>query len=287
MGCGMNFLMYLKNKEILQKDRCRILDFGTSCLVGATQETCREFLQYFLGDAVRDVDQSAIDKVVNSSVVVTGIRTAYLYELLELVPQIEYLAFDIAPNLKTMPFDLNGQVINKNMRGYYDVVLNFGTTEHVVNQFHSFKTIHDLLAVGGIAYNQVPSIGYSDHGYFAYEPKFFQHLAEANGYEIVDMWLTPTGGSAFPPIDVRDYGQESASPGSAVSDQTPTMLKWYVLNVAYKKTSADTFRLGLDTQVLQSELYQDTVAGKYWKASAPGWMSGVKSLLKYDRSKSR
>jgi hypothetical protein len=98
----MNFLTYLIAKEVLPKKRCRILDLGTSILVGATRENCREVLEYFLGDAAKDVDQSAIDKVVASSVVVTGIRTCYLYELLELVPQIEYLAFDVAPNLKTV-----------------------------------------------------------------------------------------------------------------------------------------------------------------------------------------
>jgi hypothetical protein len=95
--------------------------------VGATRENCREVLEYFLGDAARDVDQGAIDKVVDSPVVVAGIRTAYLNELLELVPQIEYLAFDVAPNAKTMPFDLNGQVVNRRMKGCYDVVLDFGT----------------------------------------------------------------------------------------------------------------------------------------------------------------
>jgi hypothetical protein len=212
---------------------------------------------------VRKVDQAAVDKVVNSSVIVTGIRTAYLYELLELVPQIEYLALDIAPNLRTMPFDLNGQWLERQMRGHYDVVLNFGTTEHVVNQFHSFKTIHDLLAPGGIAFNQVPSIGYSDHGYFAYEPKLFQHLVEANRYEMIDMWLTPTGEMAFPPIDIRDYGEESSLPKAPVSDNTPAMLKWYLINAAYRKTHTAPFRLGLDTQIARGELDQSVVGGRY------------------------
>jgi hypothetical protein len=57
MGCNMNFLTYLIAKEVLPKERCRILDLGTSILVGATRENCREVLEYFLGDAARDVDQ--------------------------------------------------------------------------------------------------------------------------------------------------------------------------------------------------------------------------------------
>jgi hypothetical protein len=267
MGCGMPFLTYLKDRKILPKDRCRILDFGTSILVGATKENSLDFLQYFLGNAAHNVDQEALDKVIKSSVVVTGIRTAYLYEILNLIPQVEYLAFDIAPNDKTMSFDLNGQDLPRRMKGHYDVVLNFGTTEHVVNQFHCFKTVHDALTVGGIAYHQVPSIGYSDHGYFAYEPKFFTHLAEANGYEIVDMWLTPTGGLAFPKIDIRDYGKETVL--TPTTDNTPEILKWYVLNAAYRKTSDGPFRLGLDTQIARNELvikkrkWPWSVTGKY------------------------
>jgi hypothetical protein len=260
MGCGMSFLMYLKNKRILPRDKCRILDLGTSCLVGATHETCLEFLEYFIGPDVRKIDASALDKIVASSTPTTGVRTTYLYELLDLIPQVEYLAFDIAPDPRTFAFDLNGQRLERRMRAHYDVVLNFGTTEHVVNQFHSFKTVHDLLAPGGIAFHQVPSIGYSDHGYFAYEPKFFQHLADANGYEVVDMWLTPTGGSAFPPTDVREYGQEMAS----TAPQKRDLLWWYVLNVALRKTSTAEFRLGLDTQVEHSEVDQNAVAGIHW-----------------------
>lgn len=260
MGCGMSFLMYLKNKRILPRDKCRILDLGTSCLVGATHETCLEFLEYFIGPDVRKIDASALEKIVASSTPTTGVRTTYLYELLDLIPQVEYLAFDIAPDPRTFAFDLNGQRLERRMRAHYDVVLNFGTTEHVVNQFHSFKTVHDLLAPGGIAFHQVPSIGYSDHGYFTYEPKFFQHLADANGYEVVDMWLTPTGGSAFPPTDVREYGQEMAS----TAPQKRDLLWWYVLNVALRKTSAAEFRLGLDTQVEHSEVDQNAVAGIHW-----------------------
>lgn len=283
MGCGMAFLTYLKNRKILPKERCRILDLGTSCLVGATRETCLDILEYFLGPAAHKVDQDKLNKVIAGSVIQAGIRTTYLYELLELIPQIEYLAFDLAPNERTIGFDLNGQFLERHMRGAWDVLLNFGTTEHVVNQFHSFKTIHDLLKPGGIAFNQVPSIGYSDHGYFTYEPKFFQHLAEANGYEIIDMWLTPTGGMAFPAIEIRDYGKESAglvarsnnadkpvawcfsdpSSWATAPSDTPAILKWYVLNAAYRKTRTAPFRLGLDTQLVRADLDQAVVAGRY------------------------
>jgi hypothetical protein len=96
-------------------------------------------------------------------------------------------------------------------------------------------------------------------------------LAEANDYEIAYMWLTPTHEEAFPDGDVRYFGHELVAPGSpADSDRpsfpTPATLKWYVLNVVYRNTTEAAFRLGLDTQVHQSELDQNTVAGKYWKA---------------------
>jgi hypothetical protein len=101
----MNFLTYLIAKKVLPKERCRILDLGTSILMAQLGKTPRG-LGIFPWRCRARCGSSAIDKVVNSSVVVAGIRTAYLYELLELVPQIEYLASDVAPNAKTMPFDL-------------------------------------------------------------------------------------------------------------------------------------------------------------------------------------
>lgn len=95
--------------------------------------------------------------------------------------------------IKTEIFDLNYDVIDDDKKEYYDVVLNFGTTEHVFNQWNSFEVMHDALKVGGVLYSVLPASGYLDHGYYCYTPLFFADLAKANGYEIVDLFMNYCG----------------------------------------------------------------------------------------------
>ena len=69
------------------------------------------------------------------------------------------------------------------MHGEFDIVANFGTSEHVANQFNVFKVAHDALKVGGVMLNNVPFYGMVDHGLFNYHLKFFCSLIANNRYE--------------------------------------------------------------------------------------------------------
>ncbi len=97
----------------------------------------------------------------------------------------EYSAIDIFDADGTILFDLNRQEPTAEMRSRYDLVTNFGTTEHIINQYLAFKTMHEMAKVGGIIYNELPLAGFHMHGYFSYNPLLFIQLAEANRYEIV------------------------------------------------------------------------------------------------------
>lgn len=71
--------------------------------------------------------------------------------------------------------------------GTYDVVTNFGTTEHVFNIGQAFASIHNLLKIGGLQLHAVQSYGYIDHGFYNFHPCAFLDVARANAYEIVDL----------------------------------------------------------------------------------------------------
>src|SRR5205823_271847 len=90
---------------------------------------------------------------------------------------IEYNSFDVCPALKTEILDLNFESTPSKYHGYYDIVLNSGTTEHILNQWNCFEVMHDATRVGGVIYCQLPATGYLDHGYFTYTPLFFRDLA--------------------------------------------------------------------------------------------------------------
>jgi len=114
-------------------------------------------------------------------------KRAYAAELFRRVGY-EYAAIDYANFPGIVRLDLNEQSLPSDMRGKFNIVLNCGTSEHIMNQKNVFAVIHDACAVGGAMYHGVPGWGDFEHGIINYTPKFFYALAEANKYEIVNYW---------------------------------------------------------------------------------------------------
>ena len=96
-----------------------------------------------------------------------------------------YAAIDIDGSPDAIPLDLNYDDIPKPEKGKYQLITNFGTTEHVANQLNAFKVIHDLTAVNGVMVHNLPAQGMLNHGLVNYNFKFFWMLARSNGYK----WL--------------------------------------------------------------------------------------------------
>ena len=94
----------------------------------------------------------------------------------------EYACIDIDGTPGALALDLNYDEVPSAHRGRYDLVTNFGTTEHVLNQLNAFRLIHDLTAPGGVMIHEVPAQGLIDHGFLAYNPKMFRLMGESNGY---------------------------------------------------------------------------------------------------------
>jgi hypothetical protein len=102
----------------------------------------------------------------------------------------EYRSIDMYDGYRTLMLDLNHEDLPEKYMGYFEFVTNFGTTEHLINQFHAFEIIHDALVNGGYAFHTVPFTGYFNHGLINYHPKFFLLLAVANDYRIVQWGLS-------------------------------------------------------------------------------------------------
>ena len=68
-------------------------------------------------------------------------------------------------------------------RDRFDMVTNFGTTEHVTDQYAVYSNIHFLTRTGGVMIHSVPMIGeYPGHCLYRYTRDFFQVVAKLNGY---------------------------------------------------------------------------------------------------------
>jgi hypothetical protein len=92
---------------------------------------------------------------------------------------------DIDGSEGSIPLDLNYDAAPQEVKGKYDFVTNFGTTEHVANQLNAFEIIHDLTSPGSLMVHALPAQGMLNHGLINYNFKFFWMLARSNDYKIV------------------------------------------------------------------------------------------------------
>jgi len=108
-----------------------------------------------------------------------------------------YASIDVEGN-ESIELDLNFDEVPSAYRGCFDLVTNYGTTEHVANQLNAFQVIHDLARVGGVMVHHLPLQGMMDHGLVNYNPKFFWALARSNRYQ----WLYSNVLMAAPRCDL-------------------------------------------------------------------------------------
>lgn len=100
----------------------------------------------------------------------------------------QYTAFDIVDDPRSRKADLSTIL---NLEETWDIVTNFGTSEHVFNQSVVMKNCHDFAKVGGVILHVVPMSSGMNHGFYNYHPRFFLSLALANNYEVLDFRFVP------------------------------------------------------------------------------------------------
>lgn len=71
--------------------------------------------------------------------------------------------------------------------GQFDLVTDFGTSEHVFDIAQVWRTMHSLCVAGGYIAFEKPYQGYPDHGFWNTHQTLWRDLAKANGYAIVSL----------------------------------------------------------------------------------------------------
>jgi hypothetical protein len=102
-----------------------------------------------------------------------------------------YHCVDLDPQFNSIPLDLNFDPCPPEHVGKYGFVTNHGTSEHILNQYNVFKVMHDLTMIGGFMLHAVPFTVHLEHGFFNYQPNFFDALAKYNSYEVSGIWVGP------------------------------------------------------------------------------------------------
>lgn len=143
---------------------------------------------------------------------------------------IRHVSFDLNNRSGALPWDLGKPLDPQALReasgigmGEFDIVTNFGTSEHVVEgQEQCFTTAHELLRYGGLAVHAVPRVGTcSGHGAWKYTADWYREHAERFGYrtEYLVEW-----------DKTEHWGEDRIKPGTQV----------YVLAILRKQWQRDT-----------------------------------------------
>jgi hypothetical protein len=241
---------------------CRVLDIGTQNLGPCTADDVLRFVRRF-NDVWDHADLAAYAQVVAAGSACHptygGINGAWLGDILSRAG-FEYVAYDIVESYRTTIFDLNTGVVPASERGSFNLVLNCGTSQNVLNQYNVFNVMHDAVRVGGVMYHSIPMTGYLGHGYFTYTPILLCDLARANQYEIVKMnFVGPQGSIAVSEDLVQRY------PNMVRFDPSdPIAPRWHdvrvpnsLVSVAFRRTSPAPFRAPLENSTEGAPIARD------------------------------
>lgn len=110
-----------------------------------------------------------------------------------------YKCIDTDGRHDALYLDLNEDIHKKGLNEQFDLVTNFGTSEHCFDQYHCFMNIHNLCKDGGMIIHIVPMHGGLNHGFFNYHPDFFFSLAAANNYKMLGIHFNYGGGASLTP----------------------------------------------------------------------------------------
>jgi hypothetical protein len=179
---------------------------------------------------------------------------------------LDYASIDIDGTPDSIPLDLNCDEVNSALCGRYNVVTNFGTTEHLANQLHTFKVIHDLAAPGALMVHAVPAGGMLNHGLISYNPKFFWMLGRSNGYKPVLMMLNHSERCYSLPGDILDY--LSLFDETARSKFADYKVPELHLLFAFQKIYETPFVAPLDVPT-GGETGNDVLCERYWSVFKP------------------
>lgn len=94
---------------------------------------------------------------------------------------LKHVSIDIQGGYGSLPLDLTKPILMEP----FDMVTNFGTTEHIINQRPVWENIHNLCKVDGVIVSMCPYPGdWWWHGHQYPTEEFYWQYAERNGYYI-------------------------------------------------------------------------------------------------------
>jgi len=166
------------------------------------------------GDLMVRIDMGEIRRQYTRKSVLSGEQ---LFKYLN----IETTSIDLNGLHNSIKMDLRDEITDPNLLNYFDIVLDYGTSEHVIsNQYQVFKNANDLCKMSGIMIHAL-RCSETGHASWYYNEKFFENLCRRAGYHVLDFRITepaykwkPSTRLAF--ITVRKSREEFMAKGDWV-----------------------------------------------------------------------
>jgi hypothetical protein len=133
----------------------------------------------------------AFGRTLDTSLLDTTSTTQKPARLLYEALGFKYGCVDVDGRVGTVALDLNFDGVPAEHKGKYGFVTNHGTSEHIINQLNVFQAMHDFARPGALMLHAVPFTVHLEHGFFNYQPNFFEALARYNSYEMLGVWVGP------------------------------------------------------------------------------------------------
>ena len=233
MPCGIGFIQWLSDGGYLPAAG-RVLDHGGSRLLGATPAEIRALLTAH-GSSLTGPALDAACAAMSARSEPDGPPFGQKLPLADVFASTRVTCAGLSATNPAVP---TGD------RASYDLVLNFGGTVGVLNQFGVFNALHVGCKSGGWMFHQLPATGYLGHGFFCYQPSLFEELARANGYTLQSLWYSgPLASGSVLDLAARWPG---IADGSQLCNDIEGFrshpVPYSVLNVLLRKGSDAAFR---------------------------------------------
>jgi hypothetical protein len=181
---GMNLIVAQKLWELYNdgelKDCKSVLELGPHGLGAvARQDIYARFATERFGDCdkVRKFKADGYDENGN-------IRSMAQRDFYRLFGFDEYRSIDLSDDNADYRLNLNDPI---KLDRKFDMIADYGTSEHLFNIGQAFASTYNLLRPGGIAYYQLPVMGLIHHGLYNIHTELYYSLAAAGYYEIIKM----------------------------------------------------------------------------------------------------
>jgi len=106
---------------------------------------------------------------------------------------VQHISIDINGKDGSLPINLDSPIPFV-FANQFDVITNYGTIEHVNNQYQVFKNVHEMCKTNGIMIHLFPAKGHwPGHCRYYYTEELVNNLAESCHYKIIDFRILASG----------------------------------------------------------------------------------------------